>query len=838
MDTLLSDLRYGLKMLWKSKGVTIVAIVSLAAGIGANSAIFSIVNSVLLRPRPIANPEQVVELYVGHKDHPYETTSYPSYLDFRDRNEVFTGLAAYGIRQFKLGGANEVEQIWGEAVSANYFDVLGVPASRGRTFLPEENAVPNRNPVVVISHGLWQRRFNSDPLLVGQTITIDRQPFTVVGVAPPQYTGMIRGLSSEIWMPAMMMPLIDPSGSDSFVTSRGSRWLTLVGRLKPDTTIEQARARFDLFTKEMQEAHPEEWRKQRENSIRELFVTVVPESQTRVHPQMTAEVYAGAALLFVIVNLVLVIACMNLASMLLARAVARRSEIAVRLALGASRRRIVRQLLTESVLLSTIAGAAGILLAVWLLNLLMAFIPALPEGIRIALDLRLDWHVVVYTIAVSTFTGLVFGLAPALQSSKADVATVLKDDSTVSTIRYRKSRLRKSLVVAQVAFSLLLLIGAGLVLRSLEKLRPTRLGFSSDNVVAGQVSLNERDYDRRKGHEFYRNVTERVAALPGVQNVSLYEGIPGGFIGGSRRTVDIEGYKPQPGESLHLDAAFAGPHYFTNMKYPFVRGRDFDERDQDGAPCVAIVNEVFAAKYFSDTGASLGKHLSRGTGRNNEKQSCEIVGVMRDNNWQSLQTETPPFFALAVMQWEFPRMTLLVNTAGDPKSLVAPVRRVIQQLDPNMPVNDVQTIADQFSVYLYPFRMLAAVMAGCGLMALLLATVGIYGVVSYSVAQRTREVGIRMALGAARGDILKLIVGQGMILVAAGLGMGLLLGFALTRVLTSAMFDTGLLFGVSATDTLTFAGVTLMLGFVALAACYLPALRATKVDPVMALRNS
>jgi predicted permease len=841
MDTLLNDLRYGVKMLWKSKGLTIVAIVSLAAGIGANSAIFSIVNSLLLRPRPVANPEQLVELYVGEKEQPYQTTSYPSYLDFREHNEVFTGLAAYGIDQFKLGGANQVEQIWGEVVSGNYFDVLGVPAYRGRMFLPEEDAVPNRNPVVVIGHGLWQRRFNSDPGLVGEPITINGQSFTVVGVAPPQYTGMMRGLSCEIWVPAMMTPALDPAGHDDKLVSRGSRWATLVGRLKPDTTIEQAQARFDLLTKDMQAAHPREWADREGNRVRELFVTVVAESQTRVHPQMTAEVYAGAVLLFVIVNLVLVIACMNLASMLLARAVVRRSEIAVRLALGASRRRIMRQLLTESLLLSSIAGVAGILLAVWLLNLLIAFIPELPEGIRIALDLHLDWHVVVYTIAVSTFTGLVFGLAPALQSSKADVSTVLKDDSTISTFRYNRSRLRKLLVVAQVAFSLLLLIGAGLVLRSLEKLRPTRLGFSSDNVVTGQIVLGERDYapgrDRRKGHELYRNVSERVAALPGVQNASLVEGIPGGFIGGSRRSVEIEGYRPQADESLHLDSFYAGPRYFTNMKYPFVQGRDFDERDQDGASCVAIVNEVFAGKYFGNSGAALGKHLFRD--RDNAKQSCEIVGVIRDNNWQSLQKEPPQFFALAVMQSEFPRMTLLVNTAGDPKNLVAPVRRVIQDLDPNMPVNDVQTIAEQFSVYLYPFRLLAAVMAACGFMALLLATVGIYGVVSYSVAQRTRELGIRMALGAVRGDILKLVVGQGMVLVGFGLGIGLLLGFALTRVLTSSVFmETDLLFGVSATDTVTFVGVTLLLGLVALAACYIPALRATRVDPVVALRNS
>lgn len=838
MDTLLTDFRYGAKMLWKSKGVTLVAMVSLAVGIGANSAIFSIVNSLLLRPRPVAMPEQLVELYSGDRERPYETSSYPSYLDFRERNEVFTGLAAYGLWQFKLGGGtNQVEQVWGEAVSGNYFDVLGVPAYRGRTFIAEEDAAPNRNPVVVIGHGLWQRRFDSDPLLIGKTITVNNQPLTVVGIAPPQYTGMMRGLECQIWVPAMMTPALDPSLGESRLNSRGAKWVTMVGRLKPDTTIDQARARFDLLSKEMQAAHPDEWTNKEGNSVREYFVSVLSESQTRVHPQVRESAYAVAALLFVIVNLVLLIACMNLASVLLARGVARRNEIAVRLALGASRTRIIRQLLTESVLLSTIAGIAGILLAVWLLDMLMAFMPALPEGIRIALDLQLDWRVVVYTIAISTITGVFFGLAPALQSSRADVSTVLKDDSTVATGRYRKSRLRMSLVVAQVAFSLLLLIGAGLVLRSLEKLRPTRLGFSSDNVVVAPVSLDEREYDRRKGHEFYRNVSEHVGALPGVQAVSLVEGMPGGFMSQSRRSIEIEGYKASPGESLHLDSVIVGPSYFTNMKVPFVQGRDFDERDQDGAPCVAIVNEVFAQRYFGSTGSSLGKHLSRGSSRTNEKQVCEIVGVIRDNNWQALQKEMRPFFALALMQSDYQRMTLLANTAADPASVVSSVRRTIQELDPNMPVTDVQTIGENFDVTLYPFRLLAAVMGACGLMALLLATIGIYGVVSYSVAQRTREVGIRMALGAVRGDILRLVVGQGMILVVWGLALGLLLGFALTRVLTSSIFETELLFGVSATDSLTFAGVTILLALVALAACYIPALRATKVDPVVALRQ-
>jgi len=837
MKTLLNDLRYGAKMLWKSRGVTIVAVLSLAIGIGANSAIFSLLNSLLLRPRPVSHPEQLVELYVSEgEQHPYSATSYPSYLDLRDRNDVLSGLAAYGIRQFKFGDANEVEQIWGEAVSGNYFDVLGVAAQTGRTFLADEDVVPRRNPVTVISHSLWQRRFNSDPELIGKTVTLNEQPLTVIGIAPPQYTGMMRGLSIEIWVPTAMMPAVEPIG-DRTLTSRGNRGLYMVGRLKPGATLAQARARFDLITRDMQAAYPEEWLSKSESGrMRVSAITVLPESETRLPPDMQSAAYGVFALVFVIVNLVLLIACINLAGMLLARAVTRRREIAVRLAIGASRSRIVRQLLTESVLLSIIAGAAGILLAIWFLNAIVAAIPALPEGLRVALDLQLDWRVVIYTIAFSTITGILFGLAPALQSSKADVSSVLKDDSSLFTGFYRKSRTRMALVVVQVAFSLLLLVGAGLVLRSLEKIRPSRLGFSTESMVVGIVRLDEAEYDRPKTQEFYRQLSERLTALPGVQSASLVSEIPLTFMGGSRSSIDIEGYQPGAGEDMQIDAVLAGPRYFTNMKVPFVQGRDFEERDREGAPCVALVNEAFGEKYFRGSG-SLGKHLMKyGGAPNAPRIPCEIVGVIRDNEWQSLEKQVHPFYALTLQQSQRKQFMLVASAVGDPASLIGAVRNTIRDLDPMIPVADVQTLGDYFSLGLFPFRILAVVMGGCGLMALLLATLGIYGIISYSVAQRTRELGIRMALGAVQKDILRMVIEQGMFLVIVGLGIGLLLSLVLTRVLTSSLVDLDLPLPVSAIDPLTFAGVTMLLAFVALAACYIPARRATKVDPIEALR--
>jgi macrolide transport system ATP-binding/permease protein len=838
MEGFLTDLRYGAKMLLKSKALTIVAVASLAVGIGANTAIFSIVNSIMLRPRPVLNPEQIVELYTGDKSHPYETTSYPSYLDFREHNNVFSGLAAYSIDQFKLGGANQVEQLWGETVSGNYFEVLGIQPFKGRMFLAEDDLAPGKSPVVVLSYELWQRRFNSDPEIISKAVTVNNQQLTVIGVAPPQYTGMIRGLAIEVWVPAMMMPQLEPTKGANRLASRGSRWVTLVGRLTPETTIRQAQARFDLLSQEMGAAHPEEWRAQDDDSgsVRQLSVSVLSESETRIHPDLRTSAYALIGLLFVIVNIVLLIACMNLANMLLARAVVRRREIAVRQALGASRPRIIRQLLTESLMLSLIAGAAGFVLAVWLLGLLISMMPALPEGVRVALDLRVDWRVLIYTVAFSTANGLLFGLAPALRTSRSDLSAVLNDDSGVFSSRHRRSRVRMSLVVAQVAFSLLLLVGAGLVLRSLERIRPTRMGFSSANILVAPLVLDDVRYDRARSQEFYRQLSERVAVLPGVQAVSLVDGMPGGFMGRTRGSIEVEGYQARPDESLEIDFSTAGPHYFSNMKMPFLLGRDFDERDRDGAPCVTIINEAFAKRYFPEGGSPLGKRLAKFESDRKAKQMCEIVGVIRDNDWQSLEKGVHPFYAMPLQQSERKHMTLLVSSAGEPASLTTAVRRTIQELDPNLPVSDVQPLRDYFSVGLYPYRLLGAVMGVCGLVALLLASIGIYGVVSYSVAQRTRELGIRIALGALQKDILKMVLGQGMVLVVYGLGTGLLLALALTRILASSVFELDLLLGISATDSLTFAGVTLLLALVALLASYVPARRATKVDPLVALR--
>ena len=836
LHDLRDDLRYGTRMLARQKGLTAIAIFSLAAGIGANTAIFSIVNSILLQPRPFQQPDELVELFYGDRQFPYQTASYPQYIDFRERNRSFSGLAAYGLGwQFRLGVPNDVRFVWGEVVSGNYFDVLGVRPHLGRMFMPEEDSVPGRNPVVVLGFALWKREFGADSSVIGRAIRLNDQPFTVIGVGPAAFGGMITGWSSDVWVPAMTVPLIERTGGELRINERGSKWVSMIGRLRPGVTLEQARSEVDALTAGMRSEHPRDW-VDPNRPERERFVTVLPERQTRVHPQLRVMVQALAALLFVIVNLVLVIACMNLAGLLFARTISRQGEIGVRMALGAGRSRIIRQLLTESVLLAFIAGLAGLVLAVWGLDLMATSVPALPEGIRVSLHFRLDWRVIAYTTGFATLTGVLFGLAPAMQSSRFSISTVLKDDQLAFAGKSRPSRSRRFLIVGQVAASLLLLIGAGLMLRSLGNIRPTRLGFANDNFLVASLSLDERTHDEVSSNRSFEEMTSVVAALPGVRHVSLIDAVPGGFLSRTRSSIEIEGYVPRPDEDLQLDRNIVGPGYFTNMNVPFVLGRDFTAQDREGAPCAAIINDVLASRYLGGPAMAMGKHLIRTNYQTDQKYLCAIVGIVHDEAWQSLLEEPRPFFYLPYLQGDQRRMTMIVGTNGYPGLFTTSVRRMLRGVEPSMPV-DVETLSESFSASLYPFRIFGMVLVAAGVIAVFLATIGIYGTVSYSVAQRRREVGIRMALGAVRSDILRVVVGQGMTVVAYGLATGLILGLLLARVLVSLPIVSSLLFGISAVDVATFVGVTLLLGGVALVACYIPALRAARVDPGRTLRG-
>jgi predicted permease len=829
------DIRYGARMLLKQRGVTIIAILSLALGIGANTAIFSIANALLYRSRPVSDPDRLVQIYTSDSNQEFQTSSYPSYEDFRDRNSVLEDLAAYGLGwQFRLGTAGEVEQVWGEVVSGNYFDVLGITPQRGRWFLAEEDAVRGRNPVVVIGHGLWQRRFQADAGIIGRTIVVNRQPLTVIGIAPASFGGMMAGWSTELWVPVSLLPSLDPSRGPALLTRR-SKWLTMVGRVKKDVSLAQVRSQFDALTAAIRAEHPDEWRRERNARMEDQRVTVLPERKTRIPPGLLVPVAALAGALFVVVNLVLAIACLNLASLLYARGVARRGEIAVRLAMGAGRLRIIRQLLTESVLMALVAGAAALLLGSWALDAILAALPALPEGIRVGLDVGLDWRVALYGLTFALLTGVLFGLAPAAHASRFPVAAVLKNDALAFSGPTRTSRSRRALIITQVALSVVLLIASGLMTRSLRNAQPTQLGFPSNAMLVAPVSLDENEYDRTRSLRFHERLIGDVGSLPGVLSVSVVHEMPGGFMGGSRSSTEIEGYSASADEDLEIASGIVGPSYFTNLKIPIVLGRDFDLRDRDGAPCVAIINEAFALRYIGAPVQSVGKRLARFYEEG--KRMCEIVGVVRDDAWQTLNAAIKPFYWVPLLQSDWRSTMLLVHTSGDPAQLKRVVRQAIQTLDAHIPVDGIQTLDEYFEAARLPFQLAGLLIGACGLLALILAAIGIYGTVAWSVAQRSREVGIRMALGAERADILRVVIRQGMAVVSWGLVLGLFLGVMLAQVLVMLPLPVPVLFGISPLDPVTYAGVAIGLGLVGLAACFLPARRASRLDPGTTLRT-
>jgi predicted permease len=812
METLLKDVRYGFRMMLKSRGLTIVAVMSLALGIGANTAIFTFVDKLLLRTLPVEQPEQLVTIAsFGGKNTSF---SYPLYKDFRDRNEVFSGLLAYSSAPFSLSEGGQTERITGALVSGNYFDVLGVKAALGRAFLPDEDAAPSTHPVAVLSYGLWQRRFNSDPAIIDKTISLNGVMFTVVGVAPAEFTGVVRGSSPEIYAPMMMQSEAMPSWSNA-LTSRNMSWLEMMGRLKPGISREQGQASLAVTAEQIAQAGEEK------NINGEMVVGDGSKGQD----YRVREVSKPLIMLMGFVALVLLIACANVANLLIARAGARRKEIAIRLAVGAGRGRLVRQLLTESVMLSVAGGVAGLVIARWLTNLLLAFQP--PNSI--SLDDGLDLRVLGFSLLLSLLTGIVFGLAPALQTSRPDLVSALKDETPGVVRGAGRFSLRSLLVVAQVALSLMVLIGAGLCVRSLQKLIAIDAGFDPAKVMVMSLDLALNGYKEAQGQQFYSDAVERIAALPGVEAVSLAAVVP---LGGSsmRRSVQIEGYASQPGEPpLNFDMNIIGLNYFQTMGMPLVQGRDFNAQDREGAPKVVIINETVARRFWPDQNA-VGKQIDFAGIAGRPNQFIEIVGVVKDSKYRSLIESPTSTMFLPLAQNYRVNMALHVRAANEPKGMIAAVRREVQMMDANLPVYNIKTLAEQKSSSLYTSRMVATLLTFFGLLALLLAAVGIYGVMAYSVNRRTREIGIRMALGAQRTDVLRLVLGEGLILVAAGLAVGLGVTFFATRIMAS------LLYGVSATDTATFVIISLILAGVALGACFVPARRATKVDPMVALR--
>lgn len=804
-------------MMLKSPGFMTGVIVSLALGIGLNATIFSLANALLLRPLPaVGEPDRLVALYDTRQGSGYYNVSYPDYAYYRDHNHVFSGMTAHWPTPFAMrsgendGGPSKVD---GAIVSGNYFSVLGVRPALGRFFLPEEDLTPGTRPVAVISHGLWQRRFDSDPELIGKALTLNGQSFTVVGIAPEGFTGAMTALAADIWVPVMMQAVAMPGAGD-LNRNPNMLYLMVVGRLKPGISLKEARAEMGILARQLEQAFPE--------TNRGRGVTLAPANG--VHPALRGIVSAFLAILMGVVVIVLLISSANVANLLLARATARRKEIAVRLALGAGRFRIIRQLLTESVLLAVIGGAAGLLMASWATDLLLRLMP--PIGIPLALNLRPDIRVLCFTLLVSLITGLIFGSAPALSATKPDLAQALKNDEGAGG--YRKSRMRNLLVIAQVTLSLVLLIGAGLLVRSLRNAQTFSPGFDPSHIIVLSLDPHLLGYDRAKVEALYRDIVARVESLPGVQSASVADFVPLGSRGDSVGVV-VAGSELTPDqEPPSIQYNVVGPNYFQTMGIPLLHGRAFGEQDRRGAPGVVIVNEEMARKYWPGEDA-VGKRLRIRRG------DFEVIGVAKRIKYHSLVEDARPFLYLPLLQSDaaqipISEMTLHVRTSADLRTVLAAVRGEVRALDPNLPLFDVQPLTESMRFSLIPTRLAGLLLGVSGLLALLIAAVGIYALFAYTVSQRTREIGIRMALGAQTGDVLQLVVRQGMTLVLTGIGAGLVGALIMTRVLSS------LLYGVGATDPPTFIGVSLLLVGVALLACYMPARRAAKVDPLVALR--
>jgi len=821
MDTLIGDLRYAARTLRKSPVFTTIAILSLGLGIGANTTIFSFLNAFFLRPLPVADPGRVVAVFTSDHSGPlYGNSSYPDYLDFKDGTEAFSGLAAWTIAPMSLGEGSETDRVFGELVTANYFSVAGVEAAHGRVFRAETDGAGSAAPAVVLSDAFWRRRLGADPAAVGKAVTLNGRPFSVVGIAPPAFTGMMRGIAVDLWVP-MTAPGAIPS-SDR-LDRRGSRWLFLLGRLQPGLSEGVAQAQLAVVGSRLQIAYAGNWTDVRGNR---RVVSVVPESRARVFPGVRGMVLGFLGLLLGIVGLVLLLACTNVAGLLLARAAARRHETAIRLSLGASRSRLVRQLLTESVLLSLLAGAAGTLLALWATDLLMALRPPLP--FPVALDLRLDPRVLGYTVVLSVLTGIVFGLVPALQASRADVVAALKAESLAGGGLIGRFAPRRLLVVAQTAVSLVLLIGAGLFLQSLRNAHRIDTGFDANGLLLLSLDLRLAGYDEPRGRVLYEQLLERAKALPGVGSACLATEVPLGF-GSHRRALAIEGYEPQSGEDMEVHTNTVGPGYFRTLGVSLVRGREFTEADAAGRPAVAIVNEAFARRYWPGQDP-LGKRL--GQGSRVAPLDLEVVGVVKDGKYVTLGEEPTPFFYVSFLQRYRADATLHVRATGaDPGLLVAALRREVQALDPSLPIFDVKTMNDHLGLSLLPARIAAGFLGLFGFVALALAAMGIYGIMAFAVSQRTRELGVRLALGARPGDLLGMILKQGLRLAGLGLVLGLFAALALTRLAS------GLLYGISATDPATFVAIPAILAAVALLSSYIPARAAMATDPMAALRH-
>jgi predicted permease len=830
---ILNDIRYAFRTFRKSPVFVAVAVLSLALGIGANTAIFTLIDQVLLRLLPVKDPQQLVLLWgrgshYGSNNGPNKL-SYPMYEDFRDKNQVFSGMFCRNGMDFSLNFEGKTERISGELVSGTYFPVLGVGAALGRVFNPRDDQNPGGEPYAVLSYRYWMSRFAGDPKVIGKKLVLNGYPFTVVGVSQAGFDGTDPTLSPQVRIPVVMKLEIDQLAFYDLKNRRG-RWVNVYGRLKPGVTMEQAKAslqpqmhqmlEMEVLDKAFSRAAPET-----KQAFLKMWMELIPASKGRSNLR---DQFSNALLvLMAIVGLVLLIACANVANLLIARATARQKEIAVRLALGASRGQIISQLLVESLMLSMAGGAAGLLLAVWIDDTLVNFLPTGGTD-TLAVSASPDWRILLFTLAISLLTGIIFGLVPALQATRPDLAPTLKDE--VGAITSTASiGLRKTLVVAQVSLSLLLLVGAGLFIRSLKNLKNIDPGFKTRNLLTFAIDAPLNGYKPERSRDIYRQIYANLNTLPGVESASLaVMPVMEGDEWDSSATVDSFQAKPNEGLDPHMN--FVSPGYFKTMNVPIVQGRDFRQADMGkDAPKVAMINEKFAKKYFPG-GIAVGHRVGMGSDPGT-KTDIEIVGVFGDMRYEGLHDEVPIELVRPYEQMDFTLgLSIYIRTAREPEQMFSAARHAVQQIDGTLPVVDMKTLEKQVDNSLVTERLVATLSSAFGVLATLLASIGLYGVMAYTVARRTREIGIRMALGAATGNVVWLIMKEVLVLVAVGIVLGLGASWGLTRYVQKELY------GIQPNDLMTIVLATIGIACVALAAGYVPARRATRVDPIRALR--
>jgi len=810
MTHLVQDLKVAVRMLLKNPLFTSAAVVTLALGIGLNTAVFSAVYDLVLKPLPgVEKPDELVQVFRSWPGIEYGANSIPHYFDVRDRSsKAFSGVAAWSMEPASVTVAGEAEIVLGKMVSANYFQVLGVNAEVGRVFIPqEEGRAPGAHPVCLISHNLWVNRYGSDPDVIGQSMVVNGHPYEILGVVPAEFRGVIPILQTDVWVPLMMQREFMP-GSDRF-ERRGNNFMQLIARLRPGVTPERAQESLNAITLQLRDEMPDEYEG--------AEMLLIPQSEVVLSPEMRNAAMGLSGVMMGVVGLLLLIACVNVANLFLARAQDRKREMGIRLSIGAPRRRVVAQLLTESMVFSVVAGVAGLLLA--FVAVKAASRITLPIDIPHSFDISINGTVLLFSLAVTLMAGMIFGLAPALQASRPDLVTALKGE--VSAQGAKGSRTSRILVVGQMALSLVLLISAGLFIQNLQASSEIDKGFDAENVLLAAMDPSLQGYSREDAENFYRDLLQRVRALPGVTVAALGDQVPLGF-SHSQTSVEIPGYDPSPQEQMSIDYNQVSPGYFAAMGIPFLRGREFTDEDRPDAPGVMIVNQRFVDRFWPGEDP-IGKQV------NVSGRERTVVGVVPTGKYGSLG-EAP----LAFQYFPFPYTRgayLHARTAGDPEALLGSIREVVRGLDPNMPLFDVKTMTSHLGIALMPARLAGIVLGFFGVLGLILASVGVYGVMAYSVAQRTREIGIRVAMGAKRSEVSGLVLRQGFKLVLVGGIVGIVGALGVSQVIKSLLI-TG-----QAWDPVTFVGVPLLLGGVALLATWLPARRAAGVDPVKALKQ-